>query len=203
LKQRLEKEAVISTPFIGQVRVIPYSPYGGDTSYDHHDEERDAESIQRRIGVLKTLVEQIDLEIGFEAPSATAASTFWDDIHPLIARVARHRYEARQFADCVEAALKEINSMVKDYVRRKTGEEMDGVKLMNKAFSPTSPLVVLDDLSTASGRDVQLGYMQLYAGSMTGVRNPKARANITINDVRARHFLYLASLLAYRFDERL
>jgi uncharacterized protein (TIGR02391 family) len=74
---------------------------------------------------------------------------------------------------------------------------------MNKAFSPNNPLVVLDDLSTASGRDVQLGYMQLYAGSMTGVRNPKAHANVTIDDVRARHFLYLASLLAYRFDERL
>jgi uncharacterized protein (TIGR02391 family) len=149
------------------------------------------------------LVEQIDLEIGFEAPSPTAASAFWDDIHPSITRVARSRYEARQFADCVEAALKEINSMVKDYVRRKTGEEIDGVKLMNKAFSPTSPLVILDDLSTASGRDVQLGYMQLYPGSMTGVRNPKAHANVTINDGRARHFLYLASLLAYRFEERL
>src|SRR5437762_1153563 len=43
--------------FVGQIRVIPYSPYGSDTSYDRHDEERDVESIQRRIGVLKTLVE--------------------------------------------------------------------------------------------------------------------------------------------------
>ena len=74
---------------------------------------------------------------------------------------------------------------------------------MNKAFSPNNPLVVLDDLSNESGRNVQLGYMQLYAGSMTGVRNPKAHANVTIDEIRARHFLYLASLLAYRFDERL
>lgn len=186
--------------FIGQLRVI-FSQ--GDGSYGHYDENRDAENIQRRIGVLKTLIEQIDLQIGFETPPVTAASTFWDDIHPSITRVAKSRYEACQFADCVEAALKEINSLVKDHVKRRTGDELDGAPLMNKAFSPRDPLVVLDDLSTESGRNIQQGYMQLYAGSMTGVRNPKAHANVTIDDVRARHFLYLASLLAYRFDERL
>jgi uncharacterized protein (TIGR02391 family) len=117
--------------------------------------------------------------------------------------VSKGRYDANQFADCVEAAFKEINGVVKEHVRRKTGEELDGAALMNKAFSPKNTLVVLDDLSTQSGRDAQLEYMQLYAGSMTGIRNPKAHANVTIDAARARHFLYLASLLAYRFDERL
>ena len=93
--------------------------------------------------------------------------------------------------------------MVKEHVRRKTGEELDGASLMNRAFSPNAPLIVLDDLSTESGRNVQLGYMQIYAGSMTGIRNPKAHANVTIDDARARYFLFLASLLAYRFDERI
>jgi len=45
--------------------------------------------------------------------------------------------------------------------------------------------------------------MQLFAGSMTGIRNPKAHGNVTIDVVRAKHFLYLASLLTYRFEERL
>jgi hypothetical protein len=53
----------------------------------------------------KTLVEQVDLEIGFETPPVSAASTFWNDIHPSITRLAKVRYEAHQFADCVEAAL--------------------------------------------------------------------------------------------------
>jgi uncharacterized protein (TIGR02391 family) len=186
--------------FIGQSRLIPSR---GDRSDDYYAEQRAAENIQRRIGVLKTLVEQIDLEIGFEAPPITVAPAFWEDIHPSISRVAKARYDAGQFADCVEAALKEINNLLKEHVRRRTGEEMDGATLMRKAFSPKDPLVVLDDLGTESGRNVQQGYMDLYAGSMTGVRNPKAHANITIDDLRARHFLYLASLLAYRFDERL
>ena len=186
--------------FIGQVR---YGVSHGDGSFDHYAEDSDAKSIQRRIEILNTLVEQIDLEIGFEAPSPTAVSTFWDDIHPSITRVAKGRYEACQFADCVEAALKEINGLVKDHVKRRTGDELDGAPLMNKAFSPKDPLVVFDDLSTESGRNIQQGYMQLFAGSMIGIRNPKAHANVTIDNVRARHCLYLASLLARRFDERL
>jgi uncharacterized protein (TIGR02391 family) len=185
--------------FIGQIQYVPSQRRG----YDHYAENRDAERIQRRISVLQMLVEQIDLEIGFETGSVTTAPGFLDDIHPLITRVARARYEANQFADCVEAAFKKVNSLVKGFVRQRRGEELDGAALMNKAFSPKNPLVVLDDLGTDSGRDTQLGYMQLYAGSMTGIRNPKAHSNITIDDVRARHFLYLASLLAYRFDERL
>ena len=36
---------------------------------------------------------------------------------------------------------------------------------------------------------------------MTGIRNPKAHSNITIDPLRAIHFLYLASLLMYRIDE--
>jgi hypothetical protein len=96
--------------FFGQPRVIV--SHGG-TSYDNYAENRDAQSIQRRIGVLTSLVEQIDLEIGFEVPSGTTASTFWDDIHPSITRVAKGRYEASHFADCVEAAFKEINGLVK------------------------------------------------------------------------------------------
>jgi len=45
--------------------------------------------------------------------------------------------------------------------------------------------------------------MQIYAGAMIGIRNPKAHANITIDAKRAKHHLHLASLLAYCFDERL
>lgn len=187
-----------ASTFIGQIHMVISN---GVDSYDRHAEMRDAESVQRRVGILRTLVEQIDLEIGFDAPAPPPA--FWDDIHPLITRVSKPRYDAGHFADCVEAGLKEINAIVKEHVKQRTTQEMDGAALMLKAFSPNGPLIVLDDLSTESGRNVQQGYMHLYAGSMIGIRNPKAHANVTINDVRARHFLYLASLLAYRFDERL
>jgi uncharacterized protein (TIGR02391 family) len=199
LKATFGEDSVHISTYAGQPQIIVSD---GDDSYDFYAEKRDAERMTRRVGVLRTLIEQIDLEIGFEEPP-TPEMPFWDDIHPSIARVAKARYDAGHFADCVEAALKEINATVKEHVRRRTGEELDGAPLMLKAFSPNNPLVLLDDLSTDSGHDVQQGYMQIYAGAMTGIRNPKAHANVVIDDARARHLLYLASLLAYRFDERL
>jgi uncharacterized protein (TIGR02391 family) len=199
LKATFGEDSTHIYTFIGRPQ-ITFSE--GDDAYDYDAENRDAESIVRCVGVLRTLIEQIDLEIGFEVPPPSQ-TPFWIDIHPSITRVAKARYDAGHFADCVEAALKEINTTVKDHVRRRTGEELDGAPLMLRAFSPNNPLVVLDDLSTESGRNTQQGYMQIYAGAMIGIRNPKAHANVVIDDARARHFLYLVSLLAYRFDERL
>ena len=45
------------------------------------------------------------------------------------------------------------------------------------------------------------GYMEIFAGTITGIRNPKAHDNIVIDEKRAIHLLYLASLLMYKLDE--
>jgi len=127
--------------------------------------------------------------------------SFWPLIHPIIAKVARERFDHGQFADAVESSFKQINKRVKDYVKAKIGKELDGASLMYHAFSPENPIIVLDDLKTVSGQDIQKGYMQIFAGSMTGVRNPKAHENIIIDEVRAIHFLFLASLLMFKLDE--
>ena len=37
--------------------------------------------------------------------------------------------------DAVEAAFKELNSKVKAYMKRATGQEFDGADLMQRAFS--------------------------------------------------------------------
>ncbi|MBA7577516.1 hypothetical protein ES708_19369 [subsurface metagenome] len=44
--------------------------------------------------------------------------------------------------------------------------------------------------------------MQIFSGAMTGIRNPKAHENITIDSQRAIHFLFLASLLMFKIDEK-
>jgi uncharacterized protein (TIGR02391 family) len=186
------------TTFIGPIRVT-FSQ--GNDRYDHYAEQRDADAITRRCGILETLIEQIDLEIGFTSPSPSL--DFWNEIHPMVRQVAKQRFDNGHFADAVEAALKEVNCAIKDHVKRKTGEELDGAPLMQRAFSLKVPLIVLADLSTETGKSIQLGYLQLYSGAMTGIRNPKAHSNISIDDKRARHFIYLASLLAQVFDERL
>ncbi len=126
----------------------------------------------------------------------------WPEFHPKIAEVSKSRFASGHYADSVEAAFKEVNNTVKEIVRRATGQEYDGAGLMERAFSLDKPLIVLDDLSTETGRNIQLGYMKIYAGSMTGIRNPKAHGNIQITSTRAIHFLYLASLLMYKIDEK-
>lgn len=125
----------------------------------------------------------------------------WDQLHPKVVEVARPRYESGLLADAVEASLKLINAAVKKTVKAAVGEELDGAALMNRAFSIQHPILVLDDLQTKSGADIQKGYMQIFAGAMIGVRNPKAHDNIIIDQQRAVHLLYLASLLMYKLDE--
>ncbi len=125
---------------------------------------------------------------------------FWDLIHPSIVGVAKSRFDSGHYADCAETALKHINTVVKAKVKRKTGEELDGAALMNKAFSVKQPIITIDDISTQSGKDIQQGYMQIFAGAMIGIRNPKAHGVIDIDRERAIHFIFLASLLMHTLD---
>lgn len=126
---------------------------------------------------------------------------FWTGIHPKITEIARPRFTAGHLADAVEASFKEINDRVKSSVKSRTGKEIDGAPLMQQAFSVNTPIITLADMSSTSGRDEQQGYMGIFAGSMTGIRNPKAHSNIVIDEKRATHLLYLASLLMYKLDE--
>jgi uncharacterized protein (TIGR02391 family) len=138
--------------------------------------------------------------VGSDAASEPLA--LWTLLHPAIVGVARQRFESGHYADAVEAALKHVNATVKALVLRMTGKELDGADLMHTAFSPNKPVVVLDDLSTQTGKSIQLGYMEIFAGSMSGIRNPKAHDNIQIDQTRCIHHLFVASLLAFKLDER-
>ena len=127
---------------------------------------------------------------------------FWYYIHPKIKDICKSRFDSGHYADSVEAALKEINSIVKSIVKAKTGNEFDGSSLMKKAFSLKNPIITLDDLSTETGRNIQIGYMEIFSGSMIGIRNPKAHNNLVIDEKRAIHFIFLASLLMNKIEER-
>lgn len=126
---------------------------------------------------------------------------FWIEIHPKIRELSQSRFESKHYADGIEAALKEVNDVVKNKVKSICGEEYDGAKLMNRAFSSHNPVLRMCRLDTQSGRDEQIGYMQILAGAMTGIRNPKAHGNISLEYKRAKHLLYLSSLLMYKVDE--
>lgn len=130
---------------------------------------------------------------------AKAHSPEWGLVHAKVRAVAESRFSSGHFADSVEAAMKAVNEKVREIVKRETGEEWDGANLMFKAFSPDHPILKIGD-NTNSGKDMQRGYQQIFAGAMTGIRNPKAHGNITIDPVRAIHLIYLASLLMSQID---
>lgn len=126
-----------------------------------------------------------------------------DLLHPEIIRVSKAKFIDGYYADAVESAFKEINTRVKKIFSRKNpGEKVpDGANLMTRVFSVDNPIIELDDLTNDSGRNVQLGYMQMLAGAMTGIRNPKAHANVVITKEEALNSLFLASLLMEKIDK--
>ena len=126
---------------------------------------------------------------------------FWQLVHPRGAELARPRFEAGFFGDAVEASYKEVNDAVKRIVRDAGVRELDGAKLMYAAFSPDKPVIRLTALETDTDKNIQQGYMQIMAGAMTGIRNPKAHGNLNPDANRALHLICLASLLMHKVDE--
>lgn len=162
--------------------------------------EKTTKNIKDDITKLNGLIERLEIYDDLKEEKTNAAD-FWRDIHPKISVIAKARFINTHYADAVESALKEINTFVKDIVKRKTSKELDGADLMHTAFFPKNPIIVLDDLSTETGKNIQQGYMEIFAGTMIGIRNPKAHGNIEITKNRAKHSIYLASLLMYKLDK--
>lgn len=133
----------------------------------------------------------------------TELDVVWSFINPAIRTVAKPRFDNGHYADAVEASFKEINGRIKEMVRQEAGKDLDGSALMNHAFSVKSPMIVLEDLETESGKNVQNGYMQIFAGAMTGIRNPRAHENHDTSKEEAIPLIYLAGHLFDKFEEAL
>jgi uncharacterized protein (TIGR02391 family) len=96
------------------------------------------------------------------------------------------------YALAVEEAFKCLNNVVKARSRLTT----DGADLMRNAFTPKSPVLRLNALKTESQRNHQLGYMEILAGCMTGIRNPRAHEHRHLDEPRvALEMLSLANHL--------
>lgn len=126
---------------------------------------------------------------------------FWALVNSKITSVSRKKFESGFYSVAIESALKEINKSVKEITKKKTGEEIDGSKLMQKAFSVTNPVIELDDLTNESGRNVQQGFLQIFSGAMTGIRNPKAHSNTEIDINEAVRLLCLCGELMDKIEK--
>jgi uncharacterized protein (TIGR02391 family) len=89
------------------------------------------------------------------------------------------RFINGHYQDAVLEAFKYLNNYVKSRVRK---TQADGNALMKEAFSAKNPILKLNELVSPSEKDEQLGYMEIFGGVMTGIRNPRAHENDFDND---------------------
>lgn len=128
----------------------------------------------------------------------------WSYIHPLIQESSKKLYEDGHYANAAEDAFIEINDRVKHlFAIVKPDEKIpDGDAVMNTVFSTNNPLVEFCDRSTETGFNKQKGYMQILAGAMSALRNPKAHSNSEILSAdESYRRLATASMLMYAIDE--
>jgi len=95
-------------------------------------------------------------------------------------------------------AFKAINNRVKAMA----ASELDGHKLMSRAFSDADPLIVLADVTDETGRNIQSGFRFLFMGAGQGIRNSDAHEQFTPLDAEeGLEYLAFASMLMRRLDE--
>jgi uncharacterized protein (TIGR02391 family) len=190
-----QKASVRNGTHISTFRSYFEAGFLSGSSLHSHQGARELEKVIGRI--------RADIEDGAgEQSAADPLESAWTLLHPRVQVVAQPRFRSGHYADAVEATLKELASTVRALVLQRGGPELDGTALMQMAFSPKSPIIVLADLTTQSGKDMQRGYMDMFAGAMSAIRNPKAHGNVLITRERSLHFLFVASTLWYTLDER-
>lgn len=128
---------------------------------------------------------------------------FWSLIHPRISEVSKSLYLDGHYANAAEDAFIEINTRVKGLfqILRPNDKVPDGDSAMTIVFSTKDPMVKFGENTSETGKNIQKGFMQMLAGAVSALRNPKAHANITISADDAMRRLMFASMLMFKIDE--
>jgi uncharacterized protein (TIGR02391 family) len=95
------------------------------------------------------------------------------NIHPDIAGVSMKLFDDGHYAQATFEAFKYIDNQVKAI----SGIEDTGFSLMMNAFNETGPKIKLTNLKTMSDKDEQKGFRYIFAGIMSGIRNPRGHDN--------------------------
>lgn len=131
-------------------------------------------------------------------------NSIWYLIHPRIISVSKKLFEDGHYANAAADAFIEINDRVKKLFTKVKPDETiipDGQSLMTTVFSENKPLIEICNQTTDSGKNTQKGYMQMLAGALSALRNPRVHANVSISAEEAMRELMFASMLMYKIDE--
>ena len=128
----------------------------------------------------------------------------WNLVHPRIKSISEKLYKDGSYANATCDAFIEINVRVKNLFSKLKPDAIkipDGDAVMKTVFSANSPMVKFCDISSETGFNIQKGFMEMLAGAMSALRNPKSHENISINKENAMRQIMFASMLMYKIDE--
>jgi uncharacterized protein (TIGR02391 family) len=120
------------------------------------------------------------------------------NIHPDISGVALKLFDDGHYSQATFEAFKLLDQKVKNV----SGIEDSGYKLMMAAFNESNPKIKLNDLSTISEKDEQMGFRYVFAGSMSAIRNPRGHDIVADPIDLCLDHLSFASVLLRTFDNR-
>lgn len=158
-------------------------------------------NLPRAISTLKTIrdhfIETLE-DAGLSGTQKPIKAYEGLELHPAIARAASTLYRDGHYANAVEDAVKALNALV----RLNSGvDDKDGTQLMEAVFSPKNPILKINGLTDQSDIDEQRGFMNLFSGAVSGLRNPRAHKIIKDDPEMALEFIALISLLAKFADK--
>jgi uncharacterized protein (TIGR02391 family) len=136
-----------------------------------------------------------------DAPSppqvAAVRRLTFENLHPAVQAAA-----GSFFADGAhEVAVAEAFKSIEVRVRNLTGSSNSGARLMGDAFQPGGSVLDVAGHEGRSGEDEREGFMHVFRGAMSGIRNPGVHELFRPGDPQqALEYLGFASLLHRRID---
>lgn len=113
--------------------------------------------------------------LGASAVQNTPKVRLYDEVvtNKALRKRTERLFKEGHHARAVEEAYKVLDNTVKNKADL-SNSDLTGSSLMQTVFSPKKPILKLNEGASVSEQNEQSGYMQILAGSMTGIRNPRA-----------------------------
>jgi uncharacterized protein (TIGR02391 family) len=123
---------------------------------------------------------------------------FNEMLHPKILEASASHFKNGDYRNAILDGI----VLLFDTIRNMSKLDLDGPDLCNNAFSVKSPKIILSEIGTQSGRNDQLGYMEMAKGVFMGVRSPNAHTlKNKLDHKSAAQYLVFLSLLVHRLDD--
>ncbi len=123
--------------------------------------------------------------------------------HVEIRAASEVHFKGGQYRSAIFDSWVALESMIKQKIRGYPDESIHSLtttRLMRKVFNLENPILTWKTLENTDDRDEYAGYSHIFAGSMLGIRNPKAHNLFQQTPMRGIRLLCLANLLAEIID---